>query len=141
MLDPITALGVAGNIVQFIDFGLKATSKAREIYRSADGAIQENADLGVVTEDLAAVAKKLETPDKAGMGNDGLDSLCKLCAKAAIELLTALQSLKMSGHKGKVKSARKALKTMWGKKRVEEMKTRLEGYRNELQFHVLVSLK
>jgi hypothetical protein len=37
MLDQITALGVAGNLVQFIDFRLKATSKAGEIHKSAAG--------------------------------------------------------------------------------------------------------
>jgi hypothetical protein len=141
MLDPIAALGVAGNIVQFIDFGLKATSKAREIHRSANGALEENDDLEVVIEDIAAVTKKFETLDNAQTGNDGLDTLCELCGKTAHELLTALKGLKTSGQKSRAKSARKALKAMWGKERVEEMKTRLEGYRNELQFHILVSLK
>jgi hypothetical protein len=132
MLDPITALGIAGNIVQFIDFGLKATSKAREIHRSADEALEENVDLEVVTADLVAVTKKLKTPDGGTTGNIGLDDICMRCCEAANDLLSALAGLKLSAQKTRVNSAREALKAIWGKRRVEEMKTRLEGYRDEM---------
>jgi hypothetical protein len=138
MLDPITALGVAGNVVQFIDFGLKATSKTREIHRSVDGALEENVDLEVVTGDLAAVAQKLATHGAATLGSDGLDDICQRCTGTATELLTALEGFRVSGQKSRVKSVRKALKAIWGKRRVGEMRTRLEGYRDEIQFHVLV---
>jgi hypothetical protein len=141
MLDPITALSIAGNVVQFIDFGLKATSKAREIHRSATGALEENIDLEVVSTDLIAVLKNLEVQAGVTTGTDGLDDLCRRCTEAGNQLLAALTGFKVSGKKSKVKSARKALKSMWGKTRVEEMKKRLEGYRDEMQFHILVSLK
>lgn len=141
MLDPITALGIAGNIVQFIEFGIKATSKAREIHRSADGALGENVDLELLTADLAAVTKKLEIPGSRTTGIDGLDDICRRCTEAASELLAALEWMKITGQKSRVKSTRKALKAMWGKRRVEEMKMRLEGYRDDIQFHVLFDLK
>jgi hypothetical protein len=59
----------------------------------------------------------------------------------AKELSDTLKEMKADGKKSRIKSARKALKTMWGKKRVEDMKRRLEEYRDEIQFHVLVDLK
>lgn len=130
MLNPITALSVAGNIVQFVGFGLKATSKAREIYHSPDGALEAYIHLEVLTEHIAISARKLSANSAAGRTqtvNHGLDNLCALCAKAAQELLTALRCMKVSGAKSKVQSSRKALKILWGKKRVDEMKTRLEG--------------
>ena len=46
-----------------------------------------------------------------------------------------------SGKKTKWKSARKALKTLWGREAVEEMKSRLLGFREELKLHLLVRLK
>jgi hypothetical protein len=141
MLDLITALGVAGNVIQIIDFGLKAISKAREIHHSADGTLKENVDLEVVATDLTAIAKNLEDPVSGTTGCSGLDDLCGRALLAAKELLDALEGLKISGQKSRVKSARKALKAIWGKSRVEEMKTRLEGYRDEMQFHILVSLR
>jgi len=52
-----------------------------------------------------------------------------------------LYGFKTRGQKSKVQSVRMALKAIWGKKGLEEMRTRLEEFRDELQFHVLVSLK
>ena len=38
VLDPLTAIGLAGNIVQFVDFSSKIVGKANKIYESVDGA-------------------------------------------------------------------------------------------------------
>jgi hypothetical protein len=141
MLDPITALGVAGSLIQFIDFGLKATSKAREIHKSATGALSDNIDIEILTDDLAKVVTKLEVSSGRTTGNDGLNDICKRCTTAANHLMDALRSMKVEGDKSNIKSTRKALKAMWGKKGVEELKNRLEGFRDEMQFHVLVDLK
>ena len=141
MLDPITALGVAGNLVQFIDFGLKATSKEREIHKSAAGTLQENIDIEAIAEDLAAVTKELELSSVTPTSNSNLDDVCVRCKKTEADLLSALKALKVEGERSKVKSVRQALKAILGKKGVEEMKTRLEGFRDEMQFHVLVGLK
>lgn len=141
MMDPISAIGVAGNVIQFLDLGVKAVSKAREIHDSSNGALVEHTEIGVLTEDIATVAAKLAASAGAATGNDSLDSICEQCAIVAKELSDALKEMKADGKKSRIKSARKALKAMWGKKRVEDMKWRLEGYRDEIQFHVLVDLK
>jgi hypothetical protein len=74
MLDLITALGVAGKFFQFIDFGIKATSKAHEIHRSADGALQENINLEVLTDDLVVVANNFDERSITQSGNMALDA-------------------------------------------------------------------
>lgn len=141
MLDPITALGIAGNVVQFIDFGLKDTSKAREIHGSRSGVLEENIDIEVLTADITAVTTKLNTFGTQTSGHNGLDDICKRCTTAANNLLAALNDLKVQGQKSKIKSVRKALKHQWGKHNVDEMRSNLEGFRDEIQFHVLVDLK
>ncbi|KAG4436838.1 hypothetical protein IFR05_007687 [Cadophora sp. M221] len=141
MMDPITALALTGNILQFIDFGLKATSKARDIYLSADGVTAENADLEALIVDIAAVTTKLAASSANTSGNDSLDEICRRCTASAKDLIAALQKLKMDGQKGKWKSARKGLKAVWGKKKVDELQGRLEGWRDEIQFHVVVQLR
>lgn len=141
MLDPITALGIAGNICQFVDFGLKVTSKATKIYKSSDGVLSENIDIETWAEDLTNVITKLEISSATPTGSDSLDDICKRCTAAANELLEVLKSAKLQGNKTKVKSAWTAIKATWKKKSVEEMKKRMEGFRDEMQIHVLVSLK
>jgi N-terminal domain on NACHT_NTPase and P-loop NTPases len=141
MLDPITALGVAGNVVQFIDFGLKATSKAREIHRDSKGKTVADADLEVVTKDLVALNAQLYSSVGSSGQTEALEELCERCAKTAGELLSALQSFTVTGKKTKWKSTRKALKSLWGREAVEEMKKRLLDFREELKLHFLVRLK
>lgn len=48
MLDPLTALSLTGNLIQFIDFSNKLVSKSREIYRAADGTLSENLETEIV---------------------------------------------------------------------------------------------
>lgn len=47
-MDPLSSLGVAGNVIQFVDFGIKLVARFNQIYRSADGALQKNNDLSEV---------------------------------------------------------------------------------------------
>lgn len=94
MLDPITALAITGNVLQFIDFGLKVTPKTKEIYQFADGVTAENAGLEVLTEDIEAVNPKLTTSSHTASRNDGLDDICRRCTASSNDLMSALQELK-----------------------------------------------
>lgn len=51
-MDPLTALGLASNIVQFVDFASKLISQSHEIYQSADGALEDNVALEHVAKNL-----------------------------------------------------------------------------------------
>lgn len=61
MLDPLTALGVAGNIVQFVDFTVKLMSKSHELYKSTDGALVGNKDLEAIAANLNRLTERLRT--------------------------------------------------------------------------------
>lgn len=139
-MDPITVLGIVGNILQFIDFGLKAVSKAREIHSSSTGDLLENVELELLTKDITIVTEKLSTANGAVTGNGSLDDICKRCIQAANELMGALSGMRVH-EKSKWKSVRQALKATWGKTQVDELRRRLEGWKDEIQFHVLVDLK
>jgi len=61
MLDPVSALGVAAAVVQFVDYGTQIVSKGRKIYRSGDGTLAENVELEATSSrlrDLAAPIQK-----------------------------------------------------------------------------------
>ena len=58
-LDPLTAIGLIGNIVQFVDFGLKIVSKAREVRNSTTGALAENVDTERIATDLIQLTSAL----------------------------------------------------------------------------------
>ena len=48
----LAAVGLAGNIVQFIHFGCSLIFEGRQIYVSTSGLTEENTDLHTIAEDL-----------------------------------------------------------------------------------------
>lgn len=147
-MDPITILGVAGNIIQFVDFALKVVSKGNQLHESIDGALPENSDLELVTSDLLVLQTKLQKslPDTSkGLVLDEDDqSIRKLLAasnEVASALLKRLNAVKAQGRFRRWKSLRQAVKSVCSKREVDELKQRLSGFRDELQTRILVSLR
>ena len=58
MLDPVTALSVAGTVVQFVDFSARLISKGQVIQRK--GSTVQNDELESVTNDLLDITQTLQ---------------------------------------------------------------------------------
>jgi hypothetical protein len=143
MLDPLTALGLAGNIVQLVDFSSKIVGKARDIYKSADGSLPENLDAETVAQSLRVlysnIAPQLVSP--SSVQEETLNELCIGCDNIAKELLQALGRLKIQGKKTKWKSMRQALKSVSSKEELDVISKRLANYREQLNLNFLVALR
>ena len=57
-MEPLTALGLAASVAQFIDFGSKLVGKTREIARA--GSSVSVADLSTLTSDIIDINKSLD---------------------------------------------------------------------------------
>lgn len=90
---------------------------------------------------MKVVTGKLHGTQTASGTSQALGELFLKCGETADSLLNALESLKDIGPKTKWQSVRKALKGLWGKEKVEEMRKILQGYRYQLNLHVLVDLR
>jgi hypothetical protein len=154
-MDPLTALSIAGNVVQFLDFTSKLVSKGYRIYTSAEGGLSENEQIQTLTEDMRNIAVRLKKDlvlDSQGLVNQrtemeapsnedlALKMLCQKCCSLANELLDQLEKLKVRGDKHrKWRSFRQALKTVYNKGRLEEMRQQLESIRSQMDLHLLMS--
>jgi hypothetical protein len=61
-MDPISALGLAAAVCQFVDFGTKIIHTIYSIHQSANGATQENGDLAKLTTTLRDLQTRLAAP-------------------------------------------------------------------------------
>ncbi|KAJ9160716.1 hypothetical protein NKR19_g3020 [Coniochaeta hoffmannii] len=146
-MDPVTALGLAGNIVQFIDFTCNLLSKANDIHK--DGFLVEYADMQLVNDDLREHVEglrtrlqPLDTAEPMVCDNEkAFRKLCGKCLKVAAELEQALKLLQIHGKKTKWKSFRQALKSVWGKQHLTELKGRLDLYSDQLDRRLLADLR
>jgi hypothetical protein len=143
VLDPFSALGLAGNIVQFVDFSSELFSKSKEIYKSASGATGENQELHKATETLRCLCGTLKRQGQAGSksvprSNDEakLTELASRCNDTALELLSALEALRAKGPHKRFDCLHNALKAVWTKDRIKAMENKLASYRSQLMLQL-----
>jgi hypothetical protein len=128
MLDPLTALGLASNIVQFISFAWDLVADGRELYHSADGSSVKNKDAEILAADLERVAAPLSSSAE-GLAKNGnvedadeasLRQLCERCTRIAAELQSHLGIFKALGSRQSdnklqrfARSGRQAIVAAW----------------------------
>lgn len=152
-MDPLTAVGFASNIVQFVSFARDLISKGKEIARNADGALVENLEIESVTQSIYDLNSELRSvPRKAGTkwrsppplskAELELEKLSEGSKDVAQELLAALQKLKVSDSKNKSwTSFRQALNSVLSAEKIEQLSTRLERFQSQINTALLLSLR
>jgi hypothetical protein len=150
-MDPLSALSVAGTIVQFVDFGSKLLKEGRGFYNSPSGALASNQELEIITTALQSVVTKL----RQSIGSSEVSALltdaehehqlsfyqiCDGAATVAEEPLAKLKGLKVQGKRRKWDSLQKAVKSMWSKQEVEDLVKRLSTFKEALNTQLLSSL-
>jgi hypothetical protein len=101
-MDPITIVGLAGNIITFVDFASELRSGAAQLYKSPTGRTSQNVHIENVISDLQDVADDLDT---ATIDNSKeakrLKRLASNCNELAEELMVLLKQLKLDGNKNR----------------------------------------
>ncbi|KIW97978.1 uncharacterized protein Z519_01562 [Cladophialophora bantiana CBS 173.52] len=137
MVDPVSAIGVAGSVLQFLDFAAKVVTKGNQIYRTRDGLLQEHQDLNLVTSDLLLMKTKIEKlhPDETIP-----DQLLSASVELARQLLTRLNQAQAQGRLRRWKSLRQAVKCVCSKKEVDDMANRLAMFRDQITLRLMTSV-
>lgn len=138
MLDPLTAIGLASAIVQFVDFSTKILHGAQEMYESASGATEENRSLEVVVSDVKRLSSKLKATCRAQQSDDekALCSLAEECNSLSADLFELLQKVKSKDSKSKRQAALAALKNKRYESKKLGIEKRLESCRSQLGLQI-----
>ncbi|KAL8857713.1 MAG: hypothetical protein Q9178_005748 [Gyalolechia marmorata] len=145
-MDPLLALGLAGNVVQLVHFGSILITGTLELYTSIDGAKKVNRELEVLTEDLTRICAKATDPQNKTSVRDASDSeialvtLFRSCHDLGQELLEVLQSLKVKDPRHKWTTFRQALRSAWKQSKIHEYEKRLGQYRSQITTHLITIL-
>jgi uncharacterized protein with PIN domain len=138
-MDGLSALSVAASVAQFLEFGCSLVSKSKEIYRSAEGASSQKIEVESATKRLVDLSAKI----REGAEDQALQTVCDGCISVSQTLLAKLEKLKVQDGQSlrKYKSFRQALKSVWSKGSLDDVAKRLKAYQEEMDAHVLVSLR
>ena len=142
-MDPLTALGIASSVVQFVDFTSKLVSDSYELYKSNCSVVEATSSLEALTSNLIAVSDDLSRSLEASKSIPAeLEVLCKNCVAEASKLLSVLESLKVEGSDRRIwKSFKTALKTVWSQNKIDSFQRRLDSFRQQITMTIVVSLK
>lgn len=140
-MDPVAAIGLAGNIVQFLDFSCKLLSGAKGLYNSTTGASDENKVLETVSNDLRLLNDDLTAPSAHGAIPDSIRSLACQCKDVAIQLIEVLDDIKVKGTHRKWSSFVQALRGVWKKEQIEGLSKQLDRLRSEIQIRLQLMMR
>lgn len=139
MAEGIAAVGLAGNIIQFISFSSTLVSKSKDIHQSASGLSSEVVDLEKVSQSLKSLTRPFRI---TGDLSSQLHQIAQRCNDVADELLEATTKLKChsnSSTRGPTKwqSLRKALRCIWKKEQIDALTMRLQLLRDQVSLHLI----
>lgn len=140
-MDPLSAVSLAGNVLQFVDTTKRLLSTAIQISRA--GAADDNLELESLTRDLRGWAQRVtpSEPQNAKQGawseqEESIRVLGRQSREVADELLGALDKLKVKSQ-GQVfrplESLYRALQAIWSQKDIDALQTRLDKIGNGMQ--------
>ncbi|KAI9647790.1 hypothetical protein NHQ30_004178 [Ciborinia camelliae] len=164
-MEALVALGVAGNVVQFVDFLRKLLSEGSEIAGSIDGATEQITELEDIYDRLNTFNSTLHRGgifsnhtsgsswghiallDKSYDASRGaniqphikaleeLATNCNVLCGKMLEIVRSLRFKSSSGHP--FKSFIAALKTAWSSKKIKVLEESLDRYQKMISLHFL----
>jgi hypothetical protein len=152
-MDPLSALSLAGSIIQFVDFGTKLLSGAGELYKSPTGTLKINHQIELTTNDLKALITKLRSsfyletqPDPVNeddeVQRESFRNICDEAADVAQGLLERLSKLKVEDENHRrIRSIQQVIRAAWKEKEILALQERLQGFRRLLETKVIFSVR
>lgn len=153
-MDPLTAFGLAANVVSFVSFASSLIKTSVELHQSSSDAPGDVLLLDKVYRDLETLSSRLELTchahgnarpwvptsdecevEKTVLAVKGLAELCKEDCDKLLQITDKLR-LRRDDFGSKWKSFRIAMKKAWKESDIEEIEERLHQRQTTLTLHV-----
>lgn len=148
-MEAIAAVGLAANVLQFVDYVHALVSDANQAYRSVSGSSTKSLELKLVAESLNDLSEKLILAERnASDASATLGTTGKICNIATSiqaisrELLAVLEQLRIrDGSHRKWRTFRHALDSIWQRSKISAMQSQLGELRSQLSIHVVSQIR
>lgn len=150
VLDPLTAFGLAANVIQFVNFGTTVLSKASELHRSSTGQLLEHQEIHAAARRLDQLCQGIEealnktsseNAPTLSLSEESLRQVAQECLDMSQVFQQGLQKLAAQPGQDKWKSFRQAFKATWTKDGLERMRHQLSQQQQQLVLHLLVVMR
>ncbi|KAI2470822.1 hypothetical protein F4781DRAFT_441423 [Annulohypoxylon bovei var. microspora] len=142
-MEALVAVGLASNVLQFVDFTAKLIGISNELRNNA--ASSENRDHKVIATHLETLSQNIsdsakaisQTSATASPEEKALQPVADKCRELSKILLERLNKcgIQAGQNDSRFHRAKGAIKAIWNKREIEEISSRLEYFRSELILH------
>lgn len=141
-MEPLAAVSLAGNVLQFVEFTKHLVSDTIEIHRSVSGSTSEHLEAEGIARRLRSFAKQLAPPEPSGsleLSQDDIDlqTISTQSLEISEQVLAVVEGLKIIPGESTLESFYKALKGAWGKDELQSLQNRLHRLSQELSNTVI----
>ncbi|KAH9907267.1 hypothetical protein F4778DRAFT_529305 [Xylariomycetidae sp. FL2044] len=140
-MDPLSAIGLVGNIITFLDFSHKVASTVKALYASSSGNTAHNEDLGSLALQLQSVSSNVHKAIPLGASSDGELALLKVvaeCDSISSDLLNLLGEIKAKKPNSKRESLRAVFRDWRSKDRKDELEVKMQSCRELLNLQIAI---
>lgn len=145
MAEALVAVGLAANVVQFIEVGCRFASSAWRLYSQDDRSSTHFPEAKAIAEDMRCVLKDLETADHGKVTlpdtENGFRQLVENCRALAQEILEAIQESNVPDHGRKRDALKGAFRGMRREEEIRALQDRLGAFRQQLTIHLLALIR
>lgn len=134
-MDPLSALGVAGNVIAFVDFTAKLFKSTHELYHSASGSSSTVTSLAILSDELSALSNSFAPEDLKSLDLSNVASRCDDIAKEIQALVNKL-TLKGPNKAGCWSSFAVALRTVMSDGQVRSLEKRVDQVQLQLGLQI-----
>jgi hypothetical protein len=138
-MEVFAAISLAGNIIEFVDYGLKLCSWAYKVHSTATGFTDPDERLMLVTLELKALAERLDSCaaiSRVKPEAKAVRDLAIKCADLAQELVELLEEFQAKNPKSKRESFKIAWKKVFKEDEQKQLEQRLANFSSELNLHL-----
>ncbi|KAI2609247.1 hypothetical protein GGR54DRAFT_632994 [Hypoxylon sp. NC1633] len=138
-MEAVAAVGLASNVLQFVEFIAKLIRISNELRNNA--ASSENRNHQVIATHLEAIShnisKSAQAISQTSMTASPEEKASDGCCDLATQLLERLRScgIQIGQNGSRLQRAKVAFKAIWNKREIEEISSRLQFFRSELNIH------
>jgi hypothetical protein len=138
-MDPLTAIGLAGNIAQFIQFGGEVIKRLRGFYSDSDNVPKTFREiktrLPLLINCLKRIQKDLDDGNVDQQTQDALLPVVQDCTKHVKALSQILEETLRAPDDSQWKIVTKALRSFRQEQKIQEIRSSINTYQGDLLFH------
>lgn len=147
-MDGLSAVSLAGNVAQFLEYGIRLVTTASDIAKSARGVSSEVSEMEAILSNLNHTLSAVKTDHADNRHDETLRKLVDNCLELSLQLTSIIRSLQLDSTGSRLpgqtldfKTLRKAAQTLYRKGDMDQLSTRLFSLRSQISAHMIILIE